>query len=64
MNVSVGDRASRSLTLTADHVERLAALSGDYNPPHFDEEFAVATPCGKLVVQGDSPPASNARIGG
>jgi acyl dehydratase len=52
MNVSVGDRATRSLTLTADHVEQFAALSGDYNPLHFDEEFAVATPFGKLVVQG------------
>ncbi len=52
MNVRVGDRASRSMTLTSAHVDQFAALSGDYNPLHFDEDFAAATPFGKLVVQG------------
>jgi len=52
MNVSVGDRASRSMTLTSEHVNQFAALSGDYNPLHFDADFAAATPFGKLVVQG------------
>ena len=52
MNVQVGDRASRSMTLTSAHVDQFAALSGDYNPLHFDEDFAAATPFGKLVVQG------------
>lgn len=47
-----GDTASRSLTLTADHVAAFAELSGDYNPLHFDEDFAAATPFGRLVVQG------------
>ena len=52
MDISVGDRATRSLTLTADHVEQFAQLSGDRNPLHFDEEFSAATPFGRLVVQG------------
>ncbi len=52
MNVRVGDRASRSMTLTSTHVAQFAALSGDHNPLHFDEEFVAATPFGKLVVQG------------
>ena len=52
MDISVGDRATRSLTLTAEHVEGFAKLSGDYNPLHFDEDFAAATPFGRLVVQG------------
>ena len=48
----VGDTASRSLTLTERHVRTFAELSGDYNPLHFDEEFAAGTRFGRLVVQG------------
>ena len=47
-----GQRAERSLTLTAGHVKTFAELSGDYNPLHFDEEFASKTKFGRLVVQG------------
>ena len=50
--IAVGQRASRSLTLTAAHVKAFAELSGDYNPLHFDEAFAKKTRFGKLVVQG------------
>src|SRR5262245_26002658 len=52
MKISVGQKASRSLTLTADHVKTFAALSGDYNPLHFDEAFVAKTKFKKLVVQG------------
>lgn len=52
MSISVGQKATRSLTLTADHVKTFAELSGDYNPLHFDESFAAKTKFGKLVVQG------------
>ncbi|NNM32307.1 MAG: hypothetical protein HKO53_04550, partial [Gemmatimonadetes bacterium] len=47
-----GQAARRSMTLTTDHVETYAQLSGDFNPLHFDEAFAAATPFGRLVVQG------------
>lgn len=50
--MNVGDTATRSLELTQQHVATFAELSGDYNPLHFDEEFAAATPFGRLVVQG------------
>jgi acyl dehydratase len=48
----VGQTARRSLTLTRDHVETFARLSGDYNPLHFDAEFAARTRFKGLVVQG------------
>src|ERR671921_2417794 len=52
MTVSVGQRAERSLTLTAKHVATFAELTGDYNPLHFDEAFVAKTKFGRLVVQG------------
>jgi acyl dehydratase len=52
MHVSVGQRASRSITLTERHVQLFAELTGDYNPLHFDEAFAAQTKFGRLVVQG------------
>src|SRR6266540_5922427 len=52
MKPAVGQRASRSLTLTAEHVAAYAQLTGDYNPLHFDAAFAARTKCGRLVVQG------------
>lgn len=52
MDPAVGDTASRSLTLTDEHVEGFAAITGDRNPLHFDEEFAAATPYGRRIVQG------------
>jgi acyl dehydratase len=52
MRPEVGDTATRSITLTAEHVEAFARISGDRNPLHFDEEFAAGTKFGRLVVQG------------
>ena len=52
MRPQVGDRARRSLTLTRRHVETFAELTGDYNPLHFDADFASRTRFGALVVQG------------
>jgi acyl dehydratase len=52
MQISIGQKAIRSITLTADHVRNFAELSGDYNPLHFDELFVAKTKFKKLVVQG------------
>ncbi len=52
MNIVVGQKAFRSITLTAKHVKAFAELSGDYNPLHFDEAFVANTKFKKLVVQG------------
>ncbi len=50
--VTVGQKARRTLTLTAEHVAAYARLTGDYNPLHFDEAFASRTRFKTLVVQG------------
>ena len=52
MKLSVGQKANRSIKLTADHVKRFAELSGDYNPLHFDASFASKTKFKRIVVQG------------
>lgn len=50
--LTVGQKARRSILLTADHVKTYANLTGDYNPLHFNEDFARKTKFVKLVVQG------------
>jgi acyl dehydratase len=52
MTVTVGQKARRRVTLTAEHVATYAQLTGDYNPLHFDAAFARQTKFGGLVVQG------------
>ena len=52
MTPTIGQTATRTLTLTKQHVETFAALTGDYNPLHFDTDFVSRTKFGKLVVQG------------
>jgi len=51
-NLSVGQTARRSLTISAAHIQTFAELTGDYNPLHFDPAFAAGTRFGRLVVQG------------
>lgn len=41
MALKVGQKATRSMTVTADHVKAFAEITGDYNPLHFDEAFAA-----------------------
>ncbi len=52
MNLMVGQKRAQSLTLTEEHVKTFSALTGDFNPLHFDESFAAKTKFKKLVVQG------------
>ena len=51
-NLSIGQKATRSITLTTEHVKAYAEMTGDHNPLHFDEAFASKTKFKKLVVQG------------
>jgi acyl dehydratase len=52
MDLIVGQKATRSITLTAEHVRTYAEMTGDFNPLHFEEEFASRTKFKRLVVQG------------
>lgn len=52
LDLAVGRSASRSLTVTPEHVRLYAEITGDRNPLHFDEGFAAGTPFGRLVAQG------------
>jgi acyl dehydratase len=52
MQIKVGQKATRNLTLTKQHVQKYAEITGDYNPLHFDEAFAAKTKFQRLVVQG------------
>ena len=52
MKLAVGQTATRTLSVTAEHVELYAQITGDRNPLHFDEAFAAGTKFGRLVVHG------------
>ena len=52
VGLTVGQKATRSMQVTAAHVRTYAELSGDYNPLHFDESFCARTRFGRLVAQG------------
>jgi 3-oxoacyl-[acyl-carrier protein] reductase len=50
--IEVGYSASLQHSLTAEDVQRFAALTGDVNPLHVDPEYARKTAFGKPVVHG------------
>lgn len=50
--LKVGEKASRSMAVTPEHVKAYAEMTGDYNPLHFDKAFASRTKFGTLVAQG------------
>lgn len=47
-----GQRASYTKTFTDDDVERFVAITGDVNPLHVDDAFAVQTRFGGRVLHG------------
>ena len=50
--VTVGQNIQRELSVTEAMVKGYAEITGDYNPLHFDEEFAGKTRFGGLIAQG------------
>jgi acyl dehydratase len=52
LDLRIGQTATRANTVTREHVDQYAAMTGDRNPLHFDEAYAARTPFGRLVVHG------------
>jgi acyl dehydratase len=52
VKLNIGDTASRSKTITDEDVRAFAAVSGDHNPIHVDEEFASQTMFGRRIAHG------------
>lgn len=50
--VSVGESASASKTLTETDLAFFAAISGDFDPVHMDEEHARKSPFGRRIAHG------------
>lgn len=52
MDVAVGQKATRAMTVSEEMVAAYADVTGDRNPLHFDEAFAAGTRFGRLIAQG------------
>jgi len=52
MNLHIGQKAVRTMTVTQEHVQKYAEITGDRNPLHFDESFVKKTNFKRLVAQG------------
>ena len=50
--MKIGDSASLTRTITDEDVRAFAALTGDFNPVHVDDEAAKRSRFGKRVVHG------------
>jgi acyl dehydratase len=48
----VGDIAEMSRQITADDIHLFSAISGDFNPLHYDATAASRTRFGEIIVQG------------
>ena len=52
MDVTVGQTARRTITVSEEMVADYARITGDYNPLHFDAEFTSRTRFERLMAQG------------
>lgn len=60
-DLKVGDKASLAKTFSENNVLKFSLLSGDENPIHFDQDYALTTRFKKRIVQG---PYAAALFGG
>jgi len=52
MQVEIGEKTAFSKTVTDADIALFAALSGDFDPIHVDEEYAKQTPFGRRIAHG------------
>ena len=52
MDLTVGQKAHREMTVTPAMVQAYAEITGDYNPLHFDADFTGRTRFKRLMAQG------------
>ena len=52
MKFNIGDSASISKTITDADIQAFAAVTGDHNPLHLDEEYAAKTRFGRRIAHG------------
>lgn len=50
--LDIGDTASTTHILTKQDIQLFAAMSGDVNPAHLDEEYAKSTSFHKIIAHG------------
>lgn len=50
--LEIGQSAQFSKTITETDIALFGAISGDFNPVHFDAEYAAGTPFGARVAHG------------
>ncbi len=50
--LKIGDKASHKKVITEKDIEMFGEITGDYNPAHFDEEYASKTIFKKRIAHG------------
>lgn len=50
--MAIGDRMAVSYTITNDDLRKFAEISGDWNPLHFDDEYASRSMFRRRVAHG------------
>ena len=51
-DLTIGQSAEARRTVTADDIDRFAAVSGDHNPVHMDDAYAANTPFQTRIAHG------------
>ena len=50
--LAIGQKATRTQTITDEMIRTFAALTGDSNPVHLDDAFAATTRFGRRIAHG------------